>query len=254
MELHFQVEGEGPAIVLIHGLSDNLLYWEPVSSALKNSYTVIRLDLRGHGQSELGRDKITLDLLTDDLKNLLDDLNIKKAHLIGFSLGGAIAMNFAVKFPDKISSLVLMSTFCKCDDYVVDIFNKFKNALNDSFEEFYDLILPMTLCPDVIENNKTELEIIKETASKTANCQAYIKACDACLDFDIEGKLSQINVSTLILAGKYDEISLLTHQENLHRNINNSQFVVLDNLKHNLLVGKNIVEILSLLEKFLKKE
>ena len=148
---------------------------------------------------------------------------------------------------------MVMSTFFKIDDHLVDVFDKFRNALSVSFEEFYDLILPMVLCPSVIDENREELELLKEMASKTANVEAYIKAIDAERDFNIEDDLSKINVPTLILAGKYDDITLLESQEELQRKIGNSELIVFDDVKHNLLVGGNNAEILGILKGFFKK-
>lgn len=248
--MNYKLEGKGRTLVFIHGLSDNLLYWEFLASKLKKDYQIIRIDLRGHGESELTDDEITVDLYVNDLKNLLNQLNIEKVDLIGFSLGGLVALDFALKYPDNVSSLVLMSTFSKVDDNLEKTFNQFRNALNNSFEDFYDLILPMVLCPDVIQNNYEELKYIKEITSKTANCEAYIKAIDACLDFDVDNHLLEIKVPTLIMSGKYDEITLLFSQKQIHKKIRNSRLIVFDNVKHNLLVGKNNDEIYEVLKKF----
>ena len=121
------------------------------------------------------------------------------------------------------------------------------------FEEFYDFILPMVLCPEVIDDNHEELEMLKELASKTADTKAYIKAIDAFADFNIESDLSKIDVSTLILAGKYDDITLLSSQQELKEKIKGSKLIVFDDVKHNLLIGKNNEEILGILKKFYKK-
>ena len=83
--------------------------------------------------------------------------------------------------------------------------------------------------------------------------QAYIKAVDVCLSVDVEDELSEIDVSSLILAGKYDEISLLDKQRMLHEKIKKSELIVFDDAKHNLLVGKNNEKILRILNEFLKK-
>ena len=90
MKLNYVVEGKGEPLIFLHGLSDNLRYWEALTSTLKKKYQVIRLDLRGHGESELGDEDITIDTYADDLKNLLDDLKIGAGNLIGFSLGGLL--------------------------------------------------------------------------------------------------------------------------------------------------------------------
>ena len=113
--------------------------------------------------------------------------------------------------------------------------------------------MPKVLCPNVIEDNKEELELLREISSQNANVDAFIKAVDACLMFDVEDKLSQITIPTLILAGKYDDITLLSVQKSMHGNINDSKLIVFDNTKHNLLVGRNNVEILNILKNFYKK-
>ena len=247
--MNYKLEGNGETIVFIHGLSDNLLYWEFLASNLKNDYQVLRIDLRGHGESDLGNDEISIDLFVNDLHNLLVELNINNIKLIGFSLGGAVALGFSIKYPQFVSDLVLMSSFHKVDLYLEKIFNQFRNALESSFEDFYDLILPMVLCPNVIEDNKLELEMLKEITSHSANTEAYIKAIDACSDFNVEDNLSDIGIPTLILAGEHDDITLLNSQKEMQIKINGSKLIVFDDVKHNLLVGKNIDVILNILKK-----
>lgn len=184
--MNYKLEGNGKTLVFIHGLSDNLLYWEFLASNLKQNHQVLRVDLRGHGESEMGNDEITIDTYVNDLNNLLDELEVPNVNLIGFSLGGAVALDFAIRYPQKVDSLVLMSSFYKVDDGLRDTLNQFKNALDISFDEFYDTILPMVLCPNVIEDNENELQMLKEIASQNANTEAYIKAVDVCLNFDTE--------------------------------------------------------------------
>ncbi|MBE6508867.1 MAG: alpha/beta hydrolase [Methanobrevibacter sp.] len=251
--MNYKLEGSGETLVFIHGLSDNLLYWELLASDLKKSYQILRIDLRGHGGSELGSDEITLDTYVQDLKNLLDELKIQNVNLIGFSLGGIVALDFIRRYPEAVSSLVLMSSFYKVDSPLEDVFAQFRNALEKSFGEFYDLILPMVLCPEVIENNREELKFLKEIASETANTEAYIKAIDASSNVNFERLLSQIDVPTLILAGKYDEITSLDSQKDLQSKVKNSRIIIFDDTKHNLLVGKNNVEIIGILKNFYKK-
>lgn len=247
--MNYKVEGSGKTLLFIHGLSDNLLYWEYLASNLKQDCQVLRVDLRGHGESELGNDEISMDIYVDDLYNLLEDLSIDKINIIGFSLGGAVALEFTHRFPQMVSSLVLMSSFYKTDEHLENIFTEFRDALKNSFESFFDLILPRVLCPDVIEKNKKELDMLRQITSQSANTQAYIGAVDACLGFDVGDNLSQIDVPTLILAGKYDDITLLKSQKDLQSKIKDSKLIVFDDVKHNLLVGKNNEKILDILKK-----
>lgn len=252
--MNYKLEGKGNTLVFIHGLSDNLLYWEFLASNLKNDFQVLRVDLRGHGESELGNDEITIDTYVNDLNNLLEDLNLSSVNLIGFSLGGLVALDFAVKYPQKLDSLVLMSSYYKTDEKLKSTLNQFKNTLSISFEEFYDFILPLVLCPQVIEKHMDELELLKDINSFNANTDAYIKACDVCLNFNAEKDLSKIIIPTLILAGRYDEISTLEMQMDLHSKIKDCELIVFDDAKHNLLVGDNAKKTLNILKEFFKKQ
>lgn len=250
--MNYKIEGNGDVLLFIHGLSDNLLYWEVLSAHLKKDYTVIRVDLRGHGESELGSEEISINSYVDDLKCLLDELNLKKINLIGFSLGGAVALDFAIKHPQFVDSLILMSTFFKVDEHSAMMFNEFKKALNGGFDEFFDFMLPLVLCPDVIGNHKEELEMLKQISSQSANVEAYIAAVDACLHFDVESGLADIDVPTLILSGQYDEIFPVDMQKELQNKIKNSKLIVFENTKHNLLVGKNNEKLINIIKKEIK--
>ena len=134
IDVHYKVEGEGETVVFVHGLSDDLNYWEFLATNLKNEYRVIRFDLPGHGQSELGENEISIDYYSDCLIGILNELNVDNINLIGFSLGGAIALNFALRYCEKVDSLVLMSSFSGVNNHLMDVFAKFKCALDISFE------------------------------------------------------------------------------------------------------------------------
>lgn len=108
VKVAFYVEGKGEPVVLIHGwLSSAGLNWDlpGITALLARDYQVIRLDVRGHGQS----DKPTKEdaygpELVEDVARLLDHLKIKKAHVVGYSMGGIIAGNFMAKHPDRVLS------------------------------------------------------------------------------------------------------------------------------------------------------
>lgn len=247
MKINYKLEGKGKCIVLIHGVSDNLLYWQPLVDKLKHQYQILRYDLRGHGLSEMGDKKITMNVYEKDLLNLLDELHLKEVNLVGFSLGGNIALDFTIKHPTRVSSITLMSTFFKCDKHLSEVLRLLKHSLTEGFVEFYDVILPMVLCPDIIDEFEEELNLMKIQASKTADTRAYTQALEVCLNFDVEDKLNSINVPTLILAGKYDEISPLDMQKQMHLKIEKSEMVIF-NVKHNLLVGENVGKISEILK------
>ena len=146
---------------------------------------------------------------------------------------------------NKVHNAIVSFIWGIADDCLRDVYVRGK---------YRDVILPMVLCPDVIQSNFEELQMLKEISSKKNNVLAIRKAIGACLQFNVENQLAEINVPTLILAGKYDEMCLLSMQENIHENIGGSKLIVFDNVKHNLLVGKNNLEILKILQNFLDKK
>jgi pimeloyl-ACP methyl ester carboxylesterase len=103
-------EGRGAPVVLLHPLPFDHRYWGPLITTMSSRNRVIAVDSRGFGGSELGATPYQVDDLADDLGRLLDSLQIRRATLIGVSMGGYTALAFADKFPDRVTSMVLSAT------------------------------------------------------------------------------------------------------------------------------------------------
>ena len=110
MHSAFSVAGEGPALFLIHGIGARRATFDGMVAGLKDRFTCISYDLRGHGLSPLPDGRFGLDDLVDDLEALRARLGIEKAHFAGHSLGGMIGPRYALRFPDRVLSLGLWST------------------------------------------------------------------------------------------------------------------------------------------------
>lgn len=106
----FSVEGEGPALFLIHGIGASRHSWDGLIRHLKPHFRCIAYDLRGHGLSPTPQPPYTLDDLVEDLEVLRAELGIEKAHFAGHSLGGMIGPAYARKYPQHVLSLGLYST------------------------------------------------------------------------------------------------------------------------------------------------
>ena len=105
--LNYEIAGEGAPLVLIHGWSLNLRMWDQQASELSRRFRVIRYDRRGFGKSS-GNEDITWDAA--DLNALLDYLGATRVHILGMSQGARVALQFALRYPDRVSSLVLQGT------------------------------------------------------------------------------------------------------------------------------------------------
>jgi pimeloyl-ACP methyl ester carboxylesterase len=107
----FKVAGDsGPVLLLIHGITGSSAHWEPIMPLLAERFTVIAPDLLGHGESAKPRGDYSLGAYASGLRDLLIALGHRRATVVGHSLGGGIAMQFAYQFPERCDRLVLMSS------------------------------------------------------------------------------------------------------------------------------------------------
>jgi 2-succinyl-6-hydroxy-2,4-cyclohexadiene-1-carboxylate synthase len=111
LDFHVETEGSGPALVLLHGFTGSLRAWDDIRSKLQGTVTVVAIDLIGHGDSEVPADpaRYTLDHAADDLNALLDALGVDSAGVLGYSMGGRLALHFAVQHPQRVRTLILES-------------------------------------------------------------------------------------------------------------------------------------------------
>lgn len=107
IQLHYIEQGQGQPLVLLHGNGENCNYFEHQISYFSRNYRVIAIDTRGHGKSPRGEKPFSIRQFSEDLKDCLEAMNIAKTILLGFSDGGNIALEFALKYPERVEKLVL---------------------------------------------------------------------------------------------------------------------------------------------------
>jgi pimeloyl-ACP methyl ester carboxylesterase len=108
--LHYRIGGQGPLLVLVHGITNSSATWEPVLATLGQRFTVIAPDLLGHGDSAKPRGDYSLGANASLLRDFMLALGHERATLVGHSLGGGIAMQMAYQFPERVERLVLVSS------------------------------------------------------------------------------------------------------------------------------------------------
>jgi pimeloyl-ACP methyl ester carboxylesterase len=106
----YRVAGKGPVLLLVHGMAGSALTWRHVMPALAKRFTVLAPDLLGQGQSDKPRGEYSLGAHANTLRDLMDTLGHKRATVVGQSLGGGVAMQFAYQFPERCERLVLVDS------------------------------------------------------------------------------------------------------------------------------------------------
>ncbi|MFI5042968.1 MAG: alpha/beta fold hydrolase, partial [Acidimicrobiales bacterium] len=109
-EVSYRMAGEGPTVVLIHGIAGSSTTWRAVMPALAEHYTVIAPDLMGHGHSAKPRGDYSLGAYASGIRDLLTVLDRERVTIVGHSLGGGVAMQFAYQFPGWAERLVLIAS------------------------------------------------------------------------------------------------------------------------------------------------
>lgn len=105
--LHYEAHGTGPALLLLHGNGEDHTYFIHQTACFSAAYRVIAIDTRGHGQSPRGEAPFTIAQFARDLLDFMDAMGLDKAHILGFSDGGNIALAFALAHPDRVDRLIL---------------------------------------------------------------------------------------------------------------------------------------------------
>ncbi len=241
VRLHITDLGKGPAVVLIHGYPLSDAMWEYQNHALLDAgYRVIGITLRGFGQSDKPYGKYDYDQFADDIKAVLDKLDIQNATLGGHSMGGAIALHYAAKFNGAhISKLALFSAAApvhtKRADYPYPFFTKEDIskwvALNNSDRPGLLAALGTRFTLDgttVSPGIGGWLYGIELQSSSYAMEQALI----ALRDEDLRGDLPKIKMPTLIFSARQDRIVSHALAEQMNKAIAGSQLVVFEKSGH----------------------
>ncbi|MGZ7117992.1 MAG: alpha/beta fold hydrolase [Methanobacterium sp.] len=249
IKINYEYKGQGFPIVFIHGLSDDLRLWDPLLTELSKKYRTITFDLRGHGKSEKPEGPYSMKQFAGDLYGLLQKLDIKEAHFVGFSIGGAILQQFTLLSPDMVKSMVLMSSFSYVNPHLKNELLKLQISLIEGgFASFFDYILPLILDSKHIKENQIEIAEVKKEKIKTVSDDALIRSIDACLEFDI--KDSKIDKPALIISGRDDIFTPVQLEEELHKDLKHSKWEIIEDTGHNVLIEENVPLILEMIDDF----
>jgi 3-oxoadipate enol-lactonase len=201
--IHYLKEGSGPALVLIHSLGSSVHMWKEQIAALKDRYTVIAFDCRGHGQSS-ANGEVSMTAAAEDLKAVLDHLGVTECHLIGISMGGPIALVFSSKWPRMARSLVLADSFAKPAEGSADRFAATREAIAYiSMREFGTQYAAERLM------SATPLAVQDELAGAIAKMSpsAYLQTMQSVLLGDFTAALAEVKVPALVLIGENDSVT-----------------------------------------------
>jgi len=218
-------------IVFIHGVGLTKEIWESQINFFKD-YNTLTYDLLGHGKTALNKSQLDFEDFSDQLFNLINELNFNKIHLVGFSMGALIARHFASEHNDKLSSLIIHSSIYKrTEEQKRVVKNRFEVAkMNRPASK--QTALRRWLSADFSKKNPDIYKKIYSILDKN-NHSDFLKCYEIFVNYvDDDNMLKKINVNTLITTGENDVGSTPEMSRNLNKMIQRSKFIEIKKGKH----------------------
>ena len=254
-EIGYDVTGSGPPVVLIHGLGASRVIWSRLRGRLSRDFTVLTYDLRGSGASHgaSASEELSLSVWSSDLWALLRSLGVSRSALVGHSLGASIALKYALRWPDGVSSLVLMGADPELSRLAPRMEKTVGLIADVGLPEWVDRYWS-TNPPFAAASVARSPEILDEyRAMVLANDPGcYVRTCLAIARSEsLTDELAGIAQPALVIAGSADDRTLPEAGRELSRELGNASFMELADVGHTMpleapdAVGAAILEFLS---------
>ena len=239
INMYYEVHGKGVPLVMIQGFAGNHQAWFFQTPVFKKYYKVIIFDNRGIGRTDKSSESYTIKTMAEDVIGLMDYLNIDKAHVLGLSLGGMVAQEIAISYPERVSKLVLGSTFAgrEINDVHPEVmkalgiregstnidvksidFRKLMNFMVSS--AFNKRIFRMVLVP------------LSKRSMKSIDVNGYLEQMAAVASYTTLDRLHLIKAPTLVITGTGDRIISPGASEVIASHIPNAKLVLVKGGSH----------------------
>ena len=235
-KLAYQIEGDGPALIFLHGIGGNKDNWTRQMDFFCSTHTVVAWDARGYGDSDDYDGSLHFRDFSHDLLRLMDDLGFEKSHLCGLSMGGRIILDFWEVYADRVMSLALVDTFPGFDDsFSTEGREKFirerRQPLVEGGKELSDiapLVVPGLVSPTASKEVLNELI----TSMNKLHKFSYIKTIESMTRYEPVTDVSHIDVPVQIIVGEEDKLTPPSISQKMHEQIKDSRLAIIPGAGH----------------------
>lgn len=208
--IYYEIHGNGAPLVLIMGLRRNIEWWYRQIPDLSKHFKIIAFDNRGAGRSDKPEMDYSIKLFADDTSKLMDELAISHAHILGVSMGGYIAQELAINYPEKVGSLALGCTSCGGKRAVLMKADRLKKfAANEGLtpEEILKKDMDIYFSDEYASKNPKVIEEFSEISMRYYQpIHAFERQFAACLNHDTVSRIENISQPTMIMTGDDDPL------------------------------------------------
>lgn len=260
MNLHYETHGAGEPLILIPGFASGAWTWFRQIESLAKDFRVITFDPRGIGSSKAaGNDlrELSMQTFVEDVKEIIDELKIERAHVLGASFGGFVAQEFALVFPERIDKLILACTTFGGVNHVkpdIEILRSFAPDPTLPLGEKIRRFIRPAFTDEFNRRHAAEVEKVCRLREQNEVADAiYPAQLQTALTLDTEAKLSVIENETLVITGDQDSVVPMENSVNLAKKIRHAKLEIIKNGSH-LFFIENAAAFNLAIKNFLKGE
>jgi len=225
INIYYETFGSGKSLIFLHGAMSTSQVWKPYIPILSNDFNIILPDVRGHGKTENSGKNIDLHLMGDDIVALIDTLKMNKPYLCGWSMGGDVGLDIAMRYPDIVSGLIVGGvTHHISESYFASLKAMGIEGLGQINSEKTEKSIPQ-----LVNLWKTE-HVQSPTHWKDLLTQLSFEMLNPTLP--AEDDIKKITVPTLIVWGDRDQFFPVEDAVELYRLIPNAQLAIAPNANH----------------------
>ncbi|WXG39580.1 MAG: alpha/beta hydrolase [Candidatus Freyarchaeum deiterrae] len=239
IKMYYEIHGKGYPLVMIMGLTANKDWWaQEVIEQFSKHFKTLIFDNRGAGRTDAPKSDYSIKMFADDTIGLMDSLEIDEAHILGVSMGGMIAQELVLNYPDRVKKLVLCSTtpggtnsIPTPQETIAVLMERGDRTDEQMARRLVNILFPkdyVTNNPEVIEREVNHLLIAPITED------AYMRQLKACMEFDTYDRLPKINRPTLVMAGKEDVLLPYQNDEIIAKRIPKAKLILYDDVGHGM--------------------
>jgi 3-oxoadipate enol-lactonase len=218
------VAGSGPLVLFLHGIGGNRRHWNRQVEFFSTSFRAAAWDTRGYGDSDDYEGPLEFSQFSLDLLKVLDLFGESKAHLVGLSMGGRIARNFALDHPDKVRSLVLANTTPGFDALAPEQVKAFVDERKTRTPESLRRLLGSRAGPDAYQHLLESFHAMRQPS--------YLKTLEASVSQDRAAPVERIQAPTLVITGEEDRVYPPAIARDMARRIPRAELVELEGCGH----------------------
>lgn len=235
-DLFYEEKGQGEPLLFLNGLSGDHLYWRGQLRAFHKQYRCLAVDNRDAGQSSYASEPYTVVDLAEDVLAWMEQLALPPAHVVGLSMGGAIAQELALTSPQRIRSVVLVDTLARSDDWfrgTLRAFALIRQQVADT-AAFFEAILPWWVSHRFFDESErvSWLRALLRQNPYPQRLDGFLRQLDALSQHDARDRLRALVCPVLIMVGEDDNVAPERYGRQMQELIPHAQLVVLKGVGH----------------------